>query len=88
MIPADFINKDLAQGFDPKTLKLLYSVSDSKQSQFFATKATVTAKVEQAGFSFYRAIFKEKFTFSLSEEATDNLSIKVFATIASQSVND
>ena len=38
VIPEDFLSEDLAEGFDPATLKLLYSVSDSEQGQFFSTK--------------------------------------------------
>ena len=30
VIPADFIKKDKEEGYDPETLKLLYSVSDSE----------------------------------------------------------
>ena len=30
VIPADFIIKDMEEGYDPETLRLLYSVSDSE----------------------------------------------------------
>jgi len=82
VIPADHLLRDLSEGFDPSTLKLLYSVSDQEQGQFFATKGCQTERVEQAGLSFYRAVFNERFTFTLGEEATDVLQIKVFMTMA------
>ena len=75
----------MAAGFDPSTLKLLYSVSDQEQDQFFATKGTATEKIEQGGMVFYRAIFSEKFSFTMSGDATDALNIKVFTTISSGS---
>ena len=83
VIPAEFIPaEDLAAGYDPSTLKLLYSVSDQEQDQFFATKGTVTEKIEQGGMVFYRAIFSEKFSFTFTGEATDALNVKVFTTIS------
>ena len=30
VIPADFLHRDLGEGFDPSTIKLLYSVSDQE----------------------------------------------------------
>jgi len=77
----------LDEGYDPDTLKLLYSVSDSEQGQFFNTKGMATAKVEQAGFSFYRACFSEKFIFTFNGEATDTLNIKVLTRITANANN-
>ena len=84
VIPEDFLSEDLAEGFDPATLKLLYSVSDQEQGQFFSTKGQQTAKVEQNGLRFYRAVFNDKFAFDLTDTTTDTLNIKVFTTMNSK----
>ena len=59
-------------------------MSDSEQGQYFASKGYDTTIVEHGSSSLYRAIFNEKFTFTLGESpTTDTLNVKVFYRISS-----
>ena len=82
VVPADIMQAHLAQECGAESIKLLYSLSDQEQAQFFASKSSAAQFVEQKGSQFFRAVFREKFTFTLNEQATDVIFIKVLAAIS------
>ena len=81
---AEEIQADIDAGFDPKTLKIFYSIADAEQDQFFTTKSQQAQIIENQGL--YLAKFKEKFTFTIGESgATDTLVLKVYTKIEKSS---